>query len=285
MSDEAGGGAAAEIAGGGSEQAGGGGAAPEWLASLPDDLKGDATLARYADIPALARGLIDTKKAVGAPKLPGADTAIDNFEAFHAARPADAAAYEIEVPDGYDAQFGDGFRALAHEIGLHPSQAKKIVDFNNAAVAGQLQAAQDAAKAEVDAFKTELTSKGGDYQAQLGSVTAMLEKHGLGDPDETMKAVEGIEAQLGAARTMKLLFGLAQGFGEPATPPANGGEGGGAPRNLDSMTVDQVREARQEKMADPEWVKKANMAGTTENREYNSFIAAEARAVERAQRG
>jgi hypothetical protein len=285
MSDNVGGGAAAAMTAGLGDGQADGGAPPEWLTSLPDDLKADATLARYADIPALARGLIETKKAVGAPKLPGADTTIDNFEAFHAARPADAAAYDVSVPDGYDAGFGDGFRTLAHEIGLHPSQAKKIVDFNNAAVAGQLQAAQEAAKAEVDAFRTELTSKGGDYQAQLNSVTAMLEKHGLGDPDETMKAVEGIEAQLGAARTMKLLFGLAQGFGEPATPPLDGGANGGAPRNLDAMTVEQVRAARQEKMSDSEWVRKANMAGTSENREYNSFIQAEARAVDRARRG
>ncbi|ODU28994.1 MAG: hypothetical protein ABS88_10715 [Sphingopyxis sp. SCN 67-31] len=285
MSDEAGGGAAAEIAGGGAEQPGGGGATPEWLGRLPDDLKGDVNLTRYADVEALARGHLEARSKLGAPKLPTADTAIDNFEMFHAARPADAAAYEISVPDGYDAQFGDGFRALAHEIGLHPSQAKKIVDFNNSAVAGQLQAAQDAAKAEVDSFKTELTSKGGDYQAQLNSVTAMLEKHGLGDPDETMKAVEGIEAQLGASRTLKLLFGLAQGFGEPATPPADGGSGAPSPANLDSMTIDQVRAVRQEKMANPEWVKKANTAGTQENREYNNFIAAEARAVERARRG
>lgn len=284
MAGEGGGGAAAELGGAVGESApGGGAAAPEWLGSLPDELKANPTLTRYADLEAFARGHLETKAAASAPKLPTADSAIDNFEAFHAARPADMAAYEITVPDGYPADFADGFRQDAFEIGLHPSQAKTIVERNNARVAAQLEAQQQAAAAEVEQFKGEIAAAGGDYQGQLNQVSAMLEKHGLGDADATMKALQGIEGQLGAGATLKLLFGLAQGFGEPATPPDPSVEQYGV--NLNTASVDDIRKARQDKMQDKEWVKKARTPGTPENRQYNSFIAAESAAEKRRNQG
>lgn len=285
MAGEGGGGAAAELGGvdGGDAAPGGGAAAPEWLGGLPDELKANPTLTRYADLEAFARGHLETKAAASAPKLPTADSAIDNFEAFHAARPADMAAYEITVPDGFKSEFADGFRQLAHDIGLHPSQVAKIVAFNNDFHGNDLAAQQQAAAAEVEQFKGEIAAAGGDYQGQLNQVSAMLEKHGLGDADATMKALQGIEGQLGAGATLKLLFGLAQGFGEPATPPDPSVEQYGV--NLNTASVDDIRKARQDKMQDKEWVKKARTPGTPENRQYNSFIAAESAAEKRRNQG
>jgi len=286
MAGEGGGGATAELGapgGGGDEAPGGGAAAPEWLGGLPDELKANPTLTRYADLEAFARGHLETKAAASAPKLPTADNAIDTFEAFHAARPADMAAYDITVPEGFKGEFADGFRQLAFDIGLHPSQVAKIVDWNNSFHGNEQTAQQQAAAAEVEEFKGEIAAAGGDYQGQLNQVSAMLEKHGLGDADATMKALQGLESQMGAGSTLKLLFNLAQGFGEPATPPNPGGGDHGV--KLAAASVEDIRAARQEKMQDTEWVKKARTPGTPENRQYNSFIAAESAAEKRRNQG
>lgn len=283
MSDEPGGDSAAAAVAAASAAAAAPANAPEWMGSLPDELKADATLTRYNDLEAFARGHLATKAAVSAPKLPTADTAIDNFEVFHAMRPADPAAYEISVPEGFDADFADGFRAKAHEIGMHPAMAKAIVDWNNEFHGGKLSAAQETAAAEVAQFKTDFTAKGGDYAGSLNQVAAMLEKHGLGDMDKTTAALQGIETQLGAGNTLQLLFGLASGFGEPPTPPDPTVEQYGV--NLNTATVAEIRAARQDKMRDPEWVKKANTAGTPENAQYNRYIAAESAAEKRRNQG
>ena len=266
-------------------QQGGGSGAPEWLGSLPDDLKGDVNLTRYANVEALSRAHLEARKQLGAPRLPTADAALENFEAFHAVRPAEAAAYEIDVPDGYGTDYADGFRKVAHDVGLHPSQVKQIVAFNNDAIAAQMEAAQAAAGEEVASFKSELTAAGGDYERQIASVAAMLEKHGLGDADRTQKAIEGIEAQLGAGDTLRLLTGLAQAFGEPGTDALNGDGGDGGGFNLASATVDQIRAHRAEKMATTGWATAAQSAGTPEHKEYQRIIAAEAAAVQRQNRG
>ena len=287
MPGEGEGGAAAEVANaggaGGGAGGGGGGAAPEWLGSLPDELKANPTLTRYADLESFARGHLETKAAASAPKLPTADSAIDNFEAFHGARPADMAAYEISVPEGFKGDFADGFRKLAHDIGLHPSQVAKIVAFNNEFHGGELTASQQQAATEVAQFKGAIEAAGGDYQGQLNQVSAMLEKHGLGDADATMKALQGIETQLGAGDTLKLLFSLASGFGEPATPPDPSVAQYGV--NLATASVEDIRAARAEKMKDVEWVKKARTSGTPEHKQYNAFIQAESAAEKRRNQG
>jgi hypothetical protein len=47
---------------------------PEWMGSLPDELKGDATLSRYADIPALAKAHIEAHKVAKSKVIvPGPD--------------------------------------------------------------------------------------------------------------------------------------------------------------------------------------------------------------------
>lgn len=286
MPGENGGVAAGELGalgGGDNSGAPGGGATPEWLGGLPDELKANPTLTRYADLEAFARGHLETKAAASAPKLPTAESAIDAFEAFHAARPADMAAYEISVPEGYPSDFADGFRQDAFEIGLHPSQAKIIVDRNNARIAAKMLADQQAATAEVEQLKGEIAAAGGDYQGQLNQVSAMLEKHGLGDADATMRALQGIETQVGAGATLKLLFGLAQGFGEPATPPDPSVQQYGV--NLSTASVEDIRKARADKMADVEWVKKARTVGTPEHKQYNAYIQAESAAERRRNQG
>jgi hypothetical protein len=37
-------------------------ASPEWVGTLPDDLKADPTLVKYQNVEALARGHLETKK-------------------------------------------------------------------------------------------------------------------------------------------------------------------------------------------------------------------------------
>lgn len=270
------GGAAGAGAGGagGDGGAGGGDQAAAWLAGLPEDIRSDPNLTRYGNFEAMARGHLEARKAIGAPKLPGADTALEQFDAFHAVRPAEASAYDITVPEGYGTEYADGFRAVAHEVGLHPSQVGKLVAFNNSAIAAQMAAAETAANAEVDAFKAEVAKSGGNFDAQLGNVAAMLERHGLGDEAQTMAALTAIQTQLGSGGALKLLFGLASAFGEPAIPPTGDATFDAA---IGSMTADQATEKRRQLQKDPEWRKKAQTPGTAERAQYDALVKAESR--------
>src|SRR6185369_12579211 len=71
---------AGEVTGGevtGAEVTGGESQSPEWMAGLPDDLKGDATLTRYKSLDDLARGHLETKKLASSKLIIPGDGATD----------------------------------------------------------------------------------------------------------------------------------------------------------------------------------------------------------------
>jgi hypothetical protein len=251
------------------------------MSTLPPELQADATLGRYADVEALARGHLATKAAVGAPKLPTADTALDNFEAFHAVRPGDAAAYAVEVPEGYPATYADGFRKTAHDIGLHPSQAAALVKFNNEAIAAETQAAAVAATAELDSFKAQYVAQGGNFDANLSRVAAMVQASGLSEED-VLVGLDAMQKGFGAAPAMKLLFAQAERFGEPDLPPIPLGDGSAFV--VAGQSAEAVATQRRELQKNPEWVKKASQPGTPEQRQFNALVQAEARAASKTPR-
>lgn len=255
-----------ETPGGGAEQPGAaGGGTPEWMAALPEDLRADPTLSRYADLPALARGHLETKKLASSRVIvPAADADEAAWNSFYeaAGRPADPKDYDIPVPEGEDAALAEAFRPVAHKLGLLPHQAKALVEWNNeqqkAAYDGFLQKGA----AELDALKAEL---GQGFDGKIAAARAMFLKH-TGD---TALAQE-LETKLGTGNLIKLFIGLAEATGEhgrvDGEDPKIAAGGGDAEKQL------------QAKMKDEGWRKKVNAGDSEAVAEYgrlrNAAVAA-----------
>lgn len=124
----------------GTTPANGSGAVPEWVTQLPDEtLRGDKTLARYADPIAAHRGLVEAHKALstraeGMVKVPGKDAKPEDVAAFRAAVgvPADVGGYkDVKIPEGagIDPAGFEAYKAHALAQGLTPSQVQESLNF------------------------------------------------------------------------------------------------------------------------------------------------------------
>lgn len=234
----AGGGAGGDGGAGGAGGAPAGGQAPEWMASLPDELKGDATLSRYQSLEELARGHVEARKVASSRiVLPGADDDAAWSKFGEALRPADPSEYAIGLPEGVDpegpaAKFADAFRAKAHELGLPPRWAKALSDWNNEFVAADIAERNKASEAELSAFKAATP----EYDAKLASAQNLFKSLGL---DEAV--VTELDVRLGTGNLMKLAFGLAEKFGEPVRVDPEGKGGGLDGGNTENAQL-QIRE-------------------------------------------
>ena len=131
-----------------------------------DDLIGDqfdesrATLANYKDLGAVAKALVDNKRAAtartdGMVRVPTADSTPEDIAAYNEAIgiPDTLEGYEITmpeaIPEGVEFSQDDvaGFRELAYKIGITPEQASKIVEYQ-AIVEGQVISGFEANNAE-----------------------------------------------------------------------------------------------------------------------------------------
>jgi hypothetical protein len=266
MSDaNGGGGGAADLllnngGGGGGEGGNGGeGGGASWRDALPDDLKGNAALANFADIPSLAKGYVETKALATSRQVDYSTP--EGLKVFaDAVRPAEASAYEISGDaDGNATALGDAFRAFAHERGMPAGWVKDIDGFFNAQ-AGAAIAAQNAASVkEVDTLKGQLGAA--KFDAQLAKVQAMLPKFGveLSEQDLTQ-----LDLKLGSGNLLRFMFEMADRVGDPAPiDGAQGGETGGG-----AMTPEQAQAKWNELNKDAAWRAEAMKDGTAQNKEY-----------------
>lgn len=269
MSDGAGGeggGGAAGVITGGEEGGGGGGGggAPEWLATLPEDLRGEPTLARFKSVEDLAKGHIEAHKVAKSKiLLPAADADATMWGPVwnQLGRPDDPAGYKFDIPEGQSPELAEAFRPVAHEIGLTAKQLERVVAFNNeqaAAAMTKLQADQDA---EVAAYRTELGAQAdAKFQAARDAAKA------LGVEPEIANA---LESKLGSKALLSLFVNLAEKMGEHGRVDGEG--------KIEFDGIGDPDATLKEKQADPTWREKVKIAGSAERNEYDRLVAAAAK--------
>lgn len=239
--------------------------APSWRDGLSEGLRGDASLANFQNLDQLAQGYIETKRTATS-RVPAPGDTPESIKAFtDAIRPADAAVYEIAVPEGMPREFADGFRAKAHELGLQPWQVKGIVEWNNGYLAkdAETRAASekekyDAGMAAIEAFKRGYQ---GDFGQKLQAVAEWLPKLGLDLPEEDQTAME---QRFGSDKVLKFLFAMHDRVGDLKLPSDGGGGGDGG---IGGTSPAQAEARQKELYKDAAWRAKAMVEGSAEHAE------------------
>jgi hypothetical protein len=226
---------------------------PTWRDSLPDELKADATLARYADVPALAKAHVEAHRvAKSKVVVPGADADEAAMGAFFDAigRPASADDYNIptvELP--VDASPEDRaalaeavkpFKEFAHKIGLRPEQATALGQFDLDRQAAYFAKGSE----EIAALKAEL---GKDYEPKLAAAKKIATQL-FGDDAEAIQLADDMDRKVGSARYVKAMMRLAEIAGEHGIVETDTVEGFGEVQDADAK-LDQLQ-------ADPTWREK-----------------------------
>lgn len=183
---------------------------PEWMGSLPDDLRGDQTLGRYKTLEAACRGLVETRTHVISRGFPAYDDdwSPEKFSDFYhgIGWPKDPAEYEIEVPEGDDGSLADAFRPVAHKLGLTKAQAKAMADFHTAQITGAMDGFYAQGEQEIGALRAEL---GTQYEAKRDIAKATYLK--LGFPPEF---ADELDTKVGSSTLVRGFMELGELIGE-----------------------------------------------------------------------
>ncbi len=176
-------------ASGGAPASGGnasGGAPSDWKASLPQDLRDNPVFHAIKDVDTLAKSYVHAQSMVGRDKIPvpGPNATPEEWAMINERLgvPKELDKYELTSPDNTSPEVFNDFKKMAHGLGIRPSQAKAMIDWNvKTGQAIQEQQTQAAAQAKTKNEESLKAKWGEGYEKELQrSVMAMEE---WGGPD------------------------------------------------------------------------------------------------------
>lgn len=167
-------------------------------------------------------------------ELPGADADEAALGSFFnkIGRPESADKYELNMPDGGDADLADWFKQNAHKSGLTSKQAASLFDAWNEMSTTRTQAMQEQMQADSERSIAELKREWGQgFDSQIDSGKRAVAALGY-DADK----LGAIEEKLGTAEMLKLFATIGSKMGEPNF---EGGDGGGGSFGLTPASAKQ----------------------------------------------
>jgi hypothetical protein len=169
-----------------------------WKDALPDELKNDATIGKYKTVDALARGLKEAARMVGADKIvvPAKGTPLAQMKEVFTklGLPENEADYKFEVEaankDVVDPKFMDSFKKLAYGMNMLPEQAKQIVDYlAKTSIDATKQQMQEQATATAAGLKALQTEWGANFKNEVAKSKAAVKEFTSKEDYEALKAL------------------------------------------------------------------------------------------------
>lgn len=207
------------------------GAAASWRDTLPDDIKGDKSLADIKDITGLAKGYVHSQKLIGSSvRIPGPDAGKEDLGAFYEklltvpgimrmpdasdaqameqlytklGRPATPEEYKItkpeKLPDGVaiNDDMLKSVSATAHKLGLTNAQLQGLVDWQ---IQDTIARAEQNAKANKDGEVALRKEYGPAYDQRMGAAKMLIDK--FADPATAAELKEAFVSYPGLARML-----------------------------------------------------------------------------------
>jgi len=169
----------------------------DWRSTIPEEIRGHKSLEHIQDVGALAKSYVNAQSMIGADKvaIPGKHATDDDWGEVYRrlGRPDSPEGYELQndMPEGVPAveNMLDGFRGAAHEAGLSPQQAQKLLGWYNGFLGEMNQT--DEGQAEQARLDTELELKreyGAAYEDRLTNGNAVIQEFGAENISEIQLA-------------------------------------------------------------------------------------------------
>lgn len=174
---------------GGSLLSGGGGnTPPDWRASLPDDVKGDPSLASIKDVGSLAKSYVHAQKLIGTDKIakPNDKWTPEQWRGFYKElgvpeTPDKYSLPEVKLAQGLTIESTklDKFKKIFHDQGLTPKQVSAVMQAYmedvNSDYTARTTGEQTARASAIAELKQEFGEK---YDANLDIARSVLKKFG-----------------------------------------------------------------------------------------------------------
>lgn len=159
----------------------------DWRSDIPEEIRGHKSLEHIQDVGALAKSYVNAQSMIGADKLaiPGKHATDDDWNEVYArlGRPDSPEGYELQnnLAEGVEADDGmlDWYKQTAHEIGLTPTQAQKLLDKYNGELGARMPIDDGKAQEMIARTESELRREYGQaFDDRIDNAKAMMMEFG-----------------------------------------------------------------------------------------------------------
>ena len=169
----------------------------DWRSGIPEEIRGHKSLEHIQDVGALAKSYVNAQSMIGADKIaiPGKHATDEDWGEVYRrlGRPDSPEGYELtnELPEGAEASDDmlSWFKGAAHDAGLTPQQAQKLLGGYNEMLGTMVQ--NDNGQAEQMRVDAEMELKrefGAAYDDRMANGNAVLQEFGTEDISEIQLA-------------------------------------------------------------------------------------------------
>lgn len=203
----------------------------DWTANLSDEYKAIVSKKGWKDANAALESYRNLESVMGAQeeqilRIPKADdkAAWDKLH-YKLGRPAEPDGYELQTPEGGDAELTKKMAGWFHKAGVTKSAAKEITDAINAEVAAQAKAVEQAAAEQRDTELAELKKQWGlAYDRNLQVARKACAEFGV-----TEEQLAALQESTGFAGVMSLFQNIGSRLGEDSLVSSGTPSGFSAP--------------------------------------------------------
>lgn len=243
-----------------------------FLDSLPEDLRGEASLQDFKDQSGLAKSYVSLQKMLGSSiRIPTEDASAEAKQEFYnkltdvpgvmhipeddksalyaqLGRPEDASGYELRVEGEFDSNQIEAFKPIAHELGLNQEQFNKLAEFDMARNQAYLEG--------VTQYKDESTNVlkeiwGSDFDNRLSGAKAALGQYAEKYPQYVNELADGSNPFGNNPIVIMALSELHKGMQEKGTVSGQGAVKYGISAEEARNQVDDIRANRSHPYNDP----------------------------------
>lgn len=214
----------------------GSGAAASWRDSLPEEIRGNATLSKFSDVNNLAKSYIEMQSLVGKKGVfpPDEKATPEQLRDFYKSiGQPDLEKFEIKAPEGkkFNEKIIGDFKKIAHESGLLPRQAQPLIDWWIQHEAGTQKANSESAAAKTKEEHAALAKEWGDGFDKQIALARLARKDVVGE--ELGKILDNPK-YADDVHVVKLLAKVGALLGEDKLRGDGGGKFGQTPQEIDN---------------------------------------------------